>query len=68
MTGRGIAGSSFSLVIAAASKLMPPHLRSLAFGAGPAAGSFGQFAPLAVGLIDLFDRQHAWSASPSSRC
>jgi len=61
MTGLGIAGSSFTLVIAAFSKLMPPHMRSLAFGAGTAAGSFGQFlfSPLAVGLIDFIGWQHA---------
>ena len=61
MTGLGIAGSSFTLVIAAFSKLMPPHMRSLAFGAGTAAGSFGQFlfSPLAVGFIDWFGWQHA---------
>jgi MFS family permease len=61
LTGLGIAGSSFTLVIAAFSKLMPPHMRSLAFGAGTAAGSFGQFlfSPLAVGFIDWFGWQHA---------
>ncbi len=61
LTGLGIAGSSFTLVIAAFSKLMPPHMRSLAFGAGTAAGSFGQFlfSPLAVGFIEWFGWQHA---------
>ena len=61
MTGLGIAGTSFTIVIAAFGKLMPPHLRSLAFGAGTAAGSFGQFlfSPLAVGFIDWFGWQHA---------
>jgi len=61
LTGLGIAGSSFTLVIAAFSKLMPPHMRSLAFGAGTAAGSFGQFlfSPLAVGFISLFGWQYA---------
>ena len=61
LTGLGIAGSSFTIVIAAFSKLMPPHMRSLAFGAGTAAGSFGQFlfSPLAVGFIDWFGWQHA---------
>jgi len=61
MTGLGIAGTSFTIVIAAFSKLMPPHLRSLAFGAGTAAGSFGQFlfSPLAVGFIDWFGWQLA---------
>ena len=61
MTGLGIAGTSFTIVIAAFSKLMPPHMRSLAFGAGTAAGSFGQFlfSPLAIGFIDWFGWQHA---------
>jgi MFS family permease len=61
LCGLGIAGSSFTLVIAAFSKLMPAHMRSLAFGAGTAAGSFGQFlfSPLAVGFIDWFGWQHA---------
>ncbi|HXZ46081.1 MAG TPA: MFS transporter, partial [Pseudolabrys sp.] len=61
MAGLGIAGTSFTIVIAAFGKLMPPHLRSLAFGAGTAAGSFGQFlfSPLAVGFIDWFGWQHA---------
>ena len=61
LTGLGIAGTSFTLVIAGFSKLMPAHMRSLAFGAGTAAGSFGQFlfSPLAVGFIDWFGWQHA---------
>jgi MFS family permease len=52
--GFGLAGSSFTIVIGAFGKLMPPQWRSLAFGAGTAAGSFGQFvfSPLAVALID----------------
>jgi MFS family permease len=52
--GFGLAGASFTIVIGAFGKLMPPHWRTLAFGAGTAAGSFGQFvfSPLAVALID----------------
>jgi MFS family permease len=52
--GFGLAGSSFTIVIGAFGKLMPSQWRSLAFGAGTAAGSFGQFvfSPLAVALID----------------
>jgi MFS family permease len=59
--GLGIAGSSFTLVIAAFGKLLPPEWRSLAFGLGTAAGSFGQFlfSPLAVGLIHAFGWQNA---------
>jgi MFS family permease len=61
LCGLGIAGTSFTLVIAAFSKMMPAHMRSLAFGAGTAAGSFGQFlfSPLAVGFIGWFGWQHA---------
>ena len=46
-------------MIGAFGKLMPPQWRSLAFGAGTAAGSFGQFlfSPLAVALIDGYGWQ-----------
>src|SRR5262249_45034995 len=59
MIGFGLAGSSFTVVIGAFGKLMPPQWRSLAFGAGTAAGSFGQFlfSPLAVALIDGYGSQ-----------
>jgi MFS family permease len=55
LMGLGLAGCSFNIVIAAFGKLLPPENRSLAFGAGSAAGSFGQFlfAPLTLALIDL---------------
>jgi MFS family permease len=43
LIGFGLAGSSFTLVIGAFGALMPREWRSLAFGAGTAAGSFGQF-------------------------
>jgi MFS family permease len=58
--GFGIAASSFTVVLGAFGKLMPERWRSLAFGAGTAAGSFGQFlfSPIAVGLIDGFGWQH----------
>jgi MFS family permease len=61
IAGFGIAGSSFTLVLAAFGKLLPENWRSLAFGAGTAAGSFGQFlfSPLAVGLIHGFGWQNA---------
>jgi MFS family permease len=58
--GFGLAGCSFTLVIGAFGKLMPERWRSLSFGAGTAAGSFGQFlfAPLTVALIDNFGWQN----------
>ena len=57
--GFGLAGSSFTIVIGAFGRLMPPEWRTLAFGAGTAAGSFGQFlfSPLTVALIDRFGWQ-----------
>jgi MFS family permease len=59
IVGFGLAGASFTIVIGAFGKLMPPEWRSIAFGAGTAAGSFGQFlfSPLAVDLIDRFGWQ-----------
>ena len=61
LIGFGLAGSSFNLVLAAFSKILPPEKRSMAFGAGTAAGSFGQFlySPLGVGLIRDYGWQNA---------
>jgi MFS family permease len=54
LIGFGLAGCSFGIVLAAFGKLLPERWRLPAFGAGTAAGSFGQFlyAPLAVSLMD----------------
>jgi len=59
LIGFGLAGTSFMVILAAFAKLLPPEWRSLAFGLGTAAGSFGQFlySPLAVLLIDTFGWQ-----------
>jgi len=56
LIGLGLAGSSFTIVMGGFGKLMPQSWRSLAFGAGTAAGSFGQFvfSPLAVALISAY--------------
>ncbi|MCQ3943366.1 MAG: MFS transporter [Alphaproteobacteria bacterium] len=61
LIGFGLSGCSFNLVIGAFGKLVPEHMRGLAFGVGTAAGSFGQFlfSPLARALIDHFDWQTA---------
>jgi MFS family permease len=61
LVGFGLSGCSFTLVIGALGKLVPENWRSLAFGAGTAAGSFGQFlfSPLARLLIDGFGWQAA---------
>ena len=51
--GLGLSGCSFNMVIGALTKLVPERMRPIAFGAGTAAGSFGQFlfSPLAGGLV-----------------
>jgi MFS family permease len=61
LIGFGLSGCSFTIVIGAFGKLLPPEWRSIAFGAGTAAGSFGQFlySPLGVALMDKF----GWQAS-----
>jgi MFS family permease len=59
LVGFGLAGCSFPVVLAALGKLVPPQSRSIAFGFGTAAGSFGQFlySPVAVALMDAFGWQ-----------
>jgi predicted MFS family arabinose efflux permease len=54
LIGFGLSGCSFNLVLSSFGKLLPESWRSLAFGAGTASGSFGQFlfSPLGVSLID----------------
>jgi MFS family permease len=54
LIGLGLGGCSFALVLGAFGKLLPENWRTIAFGLGTAAGSFGQFlfSPIAVVLID----------------
>ncbi|MXQ12959.1 MFS transporter [Microvirga makkahensis] len=56
LIGFGLSGSSFNLVLGAFGKLLPEQWRPMAFGAGTAAGSFGQFLfpPIGNALIDSF--------------
>src|SRR5919202_6852288 len=56
LVGFGLSGASFNLVLGAFSKLLPEDWRPLAFGAGTAAGSFGQFLfpPICNVLIGAF--------------
>jgi len=55
LIGFGLSGCAFTVVLGAFGKLLPEHWRSLAFGAGTAAGSFGQFlySPVAVMLMGV---------------
>src|SRR5919106_2263452 len=59
LIGFGLAGCSFPMVIGALGKLVPESWRGFAFGAGTAAGSFGQFlySPVAAALIHAFSWQ-----------
>ena len=61
LIGFGLSGCSFNLIISSFGKLLPESWRSTSFGAGTAAGSFGQFlfSPLGVSLIDSFGWQVA---------
>ena len=54
LIGLGLSGCSFNIVLGAFGKLLPEEWRSIGFGAGTAAGSFGQFlySPIAVALMD----------------
>jgi MFS family permease len=61
LIGFGLSGCSFNIVLGAFGKLLPEGWRSMAFGIGTAAGSFGQFlfSPFAVALMGPFGWQVA---------
>jgi predicted MFS family arabinose efflux permease len=56
LVGLGVAGGSFTIVIAAFARLVPPDRRSWAMGLATAAGSMGQFlfAPLGQAFISQY--------------
>jgi MFS family permease len=56
MIGLGMSAASFSIVLAAFGRRVPPEKRSFVFGLGTAAGSMGQFifAPFGQALIQGF--------------
>jgi MFS family permease len=56
MIGLGLSAASFSIVLAAFGRRVPPEKRSMVFGLGAAAGSMGQFifAPFGQTLIQGF--------------
>jgi MFS family permease len=61
LVGLGVAGGSFTIVIAAFARLVEPAKRSWAMGLATAAGSMGQFlfAPLGQGFIDQYGLETA---------
>jgi predicted MFS family arabinose efflux permease len=56
MVGLGMAAASFSIVLAAFGRRVPPQRRPLVFGIGTAAGSMGQFvfAPFGQAMISAY--------------
>jgi MFS family permease len=56
LIGLGLAAASFTIVLSAFGRRVPPEKRSLVFGVGTAAGSMGQFlfAPFGQALIHGF--------------
>jgi predicted MFS family arabinose efflux permease len=68
LVGIGIAFSSFSIVMAALGRIVPPNRRSWAFGIATASGSLGQFifAPLGQALISAYGWQTAMIALAAS--
>jgi MFS family permease len=61
LIGLGLGACSFGIVVGAFAKLLPSSWRTIGFGMGTAAGSFGQFlfSPIAVALIDHVGWQSA---------
>jgi len=59
LIGVGIAGTSFGIILALLGRLVPEEKRSMAFGIGVAAASFGQFlfVPLAGRMISALGWQ-----------
>ena len=61
VVGLALAGTSFSLVLAAFARMVPPEKQSWALGMGTAAGSLGQF--LMVPLGQSFISAYGWSTA-----
>lgn len=61
LIGMGLSGTSFSVILGAVGRAVPPEKRSMAMGVAAAAGSFGQFVmlPGSLGLISGL----GWSAA-----
>jgi MFS family permease len=53
LVGLGLSGTTFSIILGAVGRALPPERRSLGMGVSSAAGSFGQFAmlPAAFALL-----------------
>ena len=61
LVGLGLSGASFTIVIAALGRLVPPNRSSQAMGLATAAGSLGQFVFAPVGQAFLTD--YGWQSA-----
>jgi len=61
VTGLGMSASSFTIVLAAFGRSVTPEKRSLAFGAGAAAGSLGMFVFGPLGAVLILE--NGWHAT-----
>ena len=61
LVGLGLSGGSFTIVIAAFSRLVPPDRRSWSMGMATAAGSLGQFVFAPVG--QAFISSYGWATA-----
>ena len=61
LIGLGLSGTSFSVILGAVGRAVPPEKRSMAMGIASAASSFGQFImlPGSLGLIEWL----GWSSA-----
>lgn len=59
LIGFGLSGASFNIVLSGFAKILPEEWRPFSYGAGTAAGSFGQFlfSPLSVALLESYGWQ-----------
>ena len=65
LLGLGLSGASFTIVLAAFARLVPPERRSWSMGLATAAGSLGQFlfAPLGQAFISAYGAGHRAAAA-----
>jgi MFS family permease len=61
MVGFGLAATSFSVILGALGRLVPPERQSMAFGIASAGGSFGQFVMAPIGQQVI--QSQSWSGA-----
>lgn len=61
LIGLGLAGTTFPVILATISRMVPPQYQSISMGIATSVGSFGQFImlPVSLGLLSWLDWQGA---------